>query len=34
MELGDRELDLLERMIRVEEDLKHQAELTRQGFDY
>lgn len=29
----NRELDLLERMIRVEESLKTQMELTRQGFE-
>ena len=31
LELGDREL---ERMVRVEESLKNQAELMRQGFEH
>ncbi len=29
----DREIELLERMVRVEEGLKTQAELMRQGFE-
>ena len=30
---SNRELDLLERMVRVEESLKNQMELTKQGFE-
>jgi hypothetical protein len=29
----DREIELLERMIRVEEELKNQREIMKQGFD-
>ena len=29
----DREIDLLERMVRVEEELKSQRELMKQGFE-